>query len=229
MKLLDRGDIYFFYEPTRKATRRRLQRVEGPQDVERLLIVLSGDREFGRHCRLLELQGPSFPVASPGMPSPKVTARVTAVSHRPEDIDKALAARTARETTSRRWPGPVQRPAGEGRYALVDHDGHSDLDYVLELPATPGPVQRELGVLPQATYQVRMQVHGETRPVAEPAAIDAAGTELTMELESAEVPREVHEQMMVQRESPDTAEVFAELKLRRSIYPLDPLYTGQWK
>jgi len=158
-----------------------------------------------------------------------VAARVAAASHRPEDMEKALAARTAREATSKRWPGPVQRPAGEGRYALVDHDGHSDLDYVLELPATPGPVQRELGITPQATYQVRMQVHGQVRPVTEPSAMDAEGTHLIMEKESAEVPREVLEQLMVQRESPDTAEVFAELKLTRSIYPLDPLYTGQWK
>ncbi len=229
MKLLDRGDIYFFYEPTRKATRRRLQRVEGPQDVERLLIVLSGDREFGRHCRLLELEASSLPVASPGMPSPTVAARVAAASHRPEDMEKALAARTARGTTSKRWSGPVQRPAGEGRYALVDHDGHSDLDYVLELPAMPGPVQRDLGIAPQATYQIRMQVHGQVRPVTEPSAIDAADTRLIIEKEATEVPREVLEQLMVQRESPDTAEVFAELKLSRSIYPVDPLYSGEWK
>src|ERR1043166_2659015 len=36
---------------------------------------------------------------------------------------------------------PAARPAGEGLYAIVDHDSHAHLAYVLELPKELGPVQ----------------------------------------------------------------------------------------
>jgi hypothetical protein len=35
-------------------------------------------------------------------------------------------------------------PAGEGRYAIVDHDGHTHLVYALELPQEPGLLDRHL-------------------------------------------------------------------------------------
>ena len=33
--------------------------------------------------------------------------------------------------------------AGEGKYSIVQHDNHTELAYILELPEVPGPTQRE--------------------------------------------------------------------------------------
>src|SRR5690606_37471175 len=44
------------------------------------------------------------------------------------------------------------RPAGEGMYEIVRHEGHTHLAYVLELPTKPGDVQHELRIVPEASY-----------------------------------------------------------------------------
>ena len=52
---------------------------------------------------------------------------------------------------------PPARPAGEGRYAIVEHDGHAHLAYVLELPREPGPAQEAFGIRPEASYVVAVR------------------------------------------------------------------------
>lgn len=222
-RLLEQGDIYFFYEPREEA-----RRVTGPQEVDRLYLILSGDHQFGRHCRLLALEGPVLPTAKAGEPGGSAAVRVEAASNRPEDMANALASHRVRGATAQKR-GPIQRPAGEGRYALVEHEGHSDLDYVLELPQVPGPVQRELGIQPTASYRIGLKQVGETRPILDPSAMDSAGVDLVLEAEAAEVPQEIQDQVRVQREDAGTAEIFAELKLRKSTYPLEPLLQGEWR
>ncbi len=201
-------------------------RVTGPQDVARLYIILSGDRHFGRYCRLVALDEAVLPQAIPSG-AKRVKARVEAVSHRPEDIEEALAMRRVGEGPTPEHPGSVHRPAGEGRYGIVEHDEHTDLVYVLELPRTQGPVQRDLGIQPKATYQIARWEAGAPKPIQDPSTL-WQGTDLTLEPEAAEVSAQVEDQLNVQPESGATAEIFAELKLRRVEYPTEPLYTGEW-
>ena len=46
----------------------------------------------------------------------------------------------------------MARPAGEGKYAIVDHNKHTELVYVLELPKA-GEAQKELGIEKEASCQ----------------------------------------------------------------------------
>jgi hypothetical protein len=48
--------------------------------------------------------------------------------------------------------GDMARPAGEGKYAIVDHNKHTELAYVLELPKETGEAQKELGIGKEASY-----------------------------------------------------------------------------
>jgi hypothetical protein len=217
-RLLEAGDLYFFYAP-----KRGVERVTGPGDVGEIDIVLSGDQAFGRRCRLLSLAASALPTKTDG--AGRAIVHVEAVSNRPEDMEGALSQRRIGEPPTPQHPRSVQRPVGEGRYGLVEHDGETDLVYVLELPASPGPAQQGLGILPCATYRLgRSEV---MKTVLNPAEI-RAGMDLFLEPEAATVDPAIVSQLNVQRESAGTAEIFAELKLRRLEYPLDALYTGNW-
>jgi hypothetical protein len=43
---------------------------------------------------------------------------------------------------------------GKGKYAIVRHQNHAELAYILELPAEPGEAQREFGIEKEASYIV---------------------------------------------------------------------------
>ena len=46
----------------------------------------------------------------------------------------------------------MTRPVGEGKYAIVDHNNHTELAFVLELPKDTGEAQKELGIEKEASY-----------------------------------------------------------------------------
>src|SRR5437773_3560380 len=48
-------------------------------------------------------------------------------------------------------------PAGEGKYSIVKHDGHTELAYLLELPEIPGPTQREFEIKKEASYIISVK------------------------------------------------------------------------
>lgn len=59
----------------------------------------------------------------------------------------------------------MARPVGEGKYAIVKHEDHSELAYILELPKEPGEAQKELGIEKEASYIVT--VINPIKPVPE--------------------------------------------------------------
>ena len=46
----------------------------------------------------------------------------------------------------------MARSVGEGKYAIVDHNNHTELAFVLELPKELGEAQKELGIEKEASY-----------------------------------------------------------------------------
>ena len=50
--------------------------------------------------------------------------------------------------------GDAARPVGEGKYAIVKHQNHAELAYILEMPKEPGEAQKELGVEKEASYVI---------------------------------------------------------------------------
>jgi hypothetical protein len=151
---------------------------------------------------------------------------------------------------------PRARPAGEGRYALVDHDGHTHLAYVLELPPEPGDVQRALGIEREASYiaavrnpdapappgaglplQRRAQLPPELHqrfggrrfaPVDPPEMLDHEGIELVLIGASDDVDAEVGIDLDARAERLETADIFRKLRIRREHVPTEPLETGHW-
>jgi hypothetical protein len=43
---------------------------------------------------------------------------------------------------------------GEGKYAIVKHQNHAELAYILEIPNDPGEAQIELGTEKEASYVI---------------------------------------------------------------------------
>ncbi len=231
-KAIETGDIFFLYTP-----RPGVEEVRGLPDVYEVAFVLSPDGDHPR--RLLVLRGITFPTPS----SPEVAggqqavADVVEVRRRPEELVDALEGRVLRAGAAPKGIAGAARPCGEGRYSLSVHDDHTHLSYALELPDTPGRVQRELGLAKDASYRVMVRVPvaiappspavkpGEFMPVGDVGLLDMEGSELLLQPGmEPDAPMAVRE-----AEGPATAEIFGELKLTRARHPTEPLYEGIWR
>ena len=84
-------------------------------------------------------------------------AFVAHVSDRAEDLRAELRQRTYETKTRGERRQPPARPVGEGRYMIADHDGHSHLAYVLELPPGLGDAQRTMRIAREASYVVAVR------------------------------------------------------------------------
>src|SRR3954466_6193334 len=145
--ILETGHLFFFYRP-----RVDTGDVQSLDDVQRFFLVMKPDG-ISRFRRVI--------VGAKRLPEPerheRVWAFVAEVAESPDEL-RADIERPAYETKTRgaRFQ-PEARPAGEGRYALVDHDGHTHLAYVLELPREPGPAQSALNIREEASYVVAVK------------------------------------------------------------------------
>jgi len=168
-KILEYGDIYFFYRPKVSS-----QEVKSIDDVRRFFMVTApekiitntkrnDDKEKKTHRQLYRL----FVVGKKSLPeirksearsSERFWARVGGVFERPEDLTKELLSDEFRK-------GDAARPVGEGKYAIVEYQNHAELAYILELPKEPGEAQTEFGIEKEASYIVT--VINPAKPVPE--------------------------------------------------------------
>jgi hypothetical protein len=130
-RALERGEVFFLYRP-----RVGTDEVRSLADVQRFLLVLEPD---GRPIRR------SLVVGRKRLPDPEDHERVWAFV---ADVT---------ERSGEYEPPPDARVAGEGRYALVDHNGHTHLAYVLARPRDPGPAQETFRIRPEASYIVAVR------------------------------------------------------------------------
>ena len=152
---------------------------------------------------------------------------------------------------------PPTRPAGEAVYAIADHDGHTHLAHVLELPGTPGPVQDGLGIRPamsmvvtvrnpeadappavglppgrRARYPRQLQerfVGRRFAPLDPPEFLDHTGTELVLIATSDDPHRELGIDLEPERREPESADLFTLLGMEPGVHPLGPLLAGRWE
>lgn len=239
VRVLETGDIFFFYQGARHA-----RRPQAPKEVEHSYLVLSPDGE-GRLHRLLEL-------ARPELPRPDgergVLAYVVAASQWADAIHDRLDLGV--EVRARRRPAPV--PAGEGRYALAEHDGAAHLAYELELPGELGPVQEGLGIRRQASYHVEvlnpaspspLGLHRRPRfpadlqdrfasrlaiPATDPRFLDSPGCELAL-TGAGEPPPLPGIRIETHEEREATAEIFRKLGMEPGRHPTSALFRGEWR
>jgi hypothetical protein len=138
--ILEQGDIFFFYRP-----KVRSEKVDNIEDVRRFFVVLAP--ESNNLYRLLVIGKKSLPEIreTEARSSERYWARVGGIFNDPTLLTKELLSKEFRE-------GDMARPAGEGKYAFVDHNKHTELAFILELPKELGEAQKELGIQKEASY-----------------------------------------------------------------------------
>jgi hypothetical protein len=166
--ILEYGDIYFFYRPKVGS-----QEIKSIDDVRRFFMVTAPEetttntnrsdekeKTHSNYYRLFVIGKKSLPEIrkSEARSSERFWARVGGIFERPEDLTKELLSDEFRK-------GDLARPVGEGKYAIVNHQDHSELAYILGLPKEPGEAQKELGIEKEASYIVT--VINPIKPVPE--------------------------------------------------------------
>ena len=163
-EILEYGDIYFFYRPKVGSPN-----VKSIDDVRRFFMVTVPERTTTKNdkektnrqlYRLFVIGKKSLPEirTSEARSSERYWARVGGIFERSEDLTKELLSDEFRK-------GDAARPVGEGKYAIVSHQNHAELAYILELPKEPGEAQKELGIEKEASYI--LTVINPVKPVPE--------------------------------------------------------------
>ena len=151
---------------------------------------------------------------------------------------------------------PPARPAAEGIYDIVCHNGHTHIAYGLELPRKPGAVQHELNIRAAASLIVTVKnPEADSPPQAglpeyrkpdypkdlkekfdrkrfvdldPPEFLDYPGTELVLVGARPDPTNELDVELRPKRESVKSADIFRKLKLEKDVHPLAPLTVGEW-
>lgn len=243
--VIERGDIFFFYRPRVDATE-----VDELDDVQRFFLILKPDA-VDRFRRIVvgrkRLPDPAE--------HERVWAFVAEVADSPDELRDDLE-RKAYETRTRGVRvQPEARPAGEGRYVIAVHEDHTHLAYELELPPEPGPAQRAFNIRRQASFIVAvrnpeapappgtglpprqrpelppelMERFGGRRfvPVDTAALLDHERVELVLIGAAEDAERELGIETDAGDERLETADLFAELRIRPGELPVEPLDKGE--
>ena len=250
-KIVEHGDIFFFYRP-----KVGTEEVNDIEDVQRFYIVTSPDSS--KTNRIFLVGQKQLPEITEGQSysEERNWALNIATSSDPEEIRKEfLPAEYHTKTRGTRRIGAAV-PVGEGKYSIVEHEGHSELAYILELPDEPGPTQQEFQIKKEASYIVSVknpdiQVPGyaaflKRKPnypnslkekfgnkrwinVDDPKLLDYENTQLLLiGARKKDVEEELGINIDEEKESARTAELFTELKLRKEQVPLKPLFKGKF-
>jgi hypothetical protein len=175
-EVLEKGDIFFFYRPKAKIVDDGSGgNVKSIEDIRRFFMVTAtatttitttntengqrqhsdvtnsktAKKEESPKYRLFVIGKKSLPEirATEARRSERYWAKVGGIFENPQELTKELLADEFRK-------GDAARPVGEGKYAIVKHQDHAELAYVLEMPEEPGEAQRELGIEKEASYIV---------------------------------------------------------------------------
>ena len=172
-EVLEKGDIFFFYRPKAKIVDDGSGgNVKSIEDIRRFFMVTAttitttntehgqrqhsdvtnsktAKKEESPKYRLFVIGKKSLPEirATEARRSERYWAKVGGIFENPQELTKELLADEFRK-------GDAARPVGEGKYAIVKHQDHAELAYILEMPEEPGEAQRELGIEKEASYIV---------------------------------------------------------------------------
>jgi hypothetical protein len=245
-RILERGDLFFFYRP-RVAT----DRIEGLRDVQRFFFVLEPDP--AKLFRRLVVGQKRLPDPSEHQ---RAWAFVADVAKRPEELREELERKVYDTKTRGTRVQPEARPAGEARYAIVEHDGHTHVAYALELPRRRGEVQKALGIEREASFiaAVRNPDSPAPRgtglppreraafpkrllelfrgrrfvPLSPPEFLDYEGAEIVLIGAAEDAERELGIDFDTRRERLEAADLVRDLRLRiGEDVPAEPL-KGRW-
>ena len=91
--------------------------------------------------------------------------RVGGLLQDPDDLTKELLSDEFRKGDD------AERPVVEGKYAIVKHQNHAELAYILEMPKEPGEAQKELGIEKKASYMISVINPKAPRPSTSPSGL----------------------------------------------------------
>jgi hypothetical protein len=243
-RVVERGDVFFFYRP-----RVGTDEVDTLEDVQRFFFVLTpeGTSRFRR-----------IVVGQKRLPAPsrheRTWAFVAEVADDPAELRDDLESTSYETKTRGVRVQPGARPAGEGRYAIADHGGHTHLAYVLELPRRPGEAQEALHIAPEASYIIAVRNPEAPAPagaglrsdkrarypeelqrrfggrrfiaVETPELLDYEGAEIVLIGAAEDATEELGIELTPEDEALETADIFRTLRLRPAELPTEPLEKG---
>ena len=151
---------------------------------------------------------------------------------------------------------PAAVPAGEGKYSIVKHEGHTELAYLLELPEVPGPTQKEFEIKKEVSYIISVKnpdisvpgfaAFSSRKPEYPRRLMEMFGDRRWIDVENSELldyentqllligarKKDVEEELGIdideEKETERTADTFKELKVRKEEVPLRPLLKGRF-
>jgi len=151
-QLVEHGDIFFFYRPKIDA-----EEVKGIENVQRFyLVTFPEGSEIYRVFMIGQKQLPEIIESTTSSEARNWALNILTTSDANEIRKEFLPVEYKTETRGTRRVG-MALPAGEGKYSIVMHGGHSELAYILELPQTPGPTQNEFQIKKEASYIVSVK------------------------------------------------------------------------
>jgi hypothetical protein len=229
-RILEQGDIFFFYRP-----RVRVDHVDQLSDVRNFSFLLKPD-DRSLYRRVI--------VGRKRLPEPREHERnwafVVEVTESPEELREDIELDA--------------RPVGEGRYAIVEHNDHTHLTYVLELPREPGRAQDVFRIRPEGSYIVAvrnpradapspaglrpgqraqyppelMEYFGNRRFIAvvDPRLLDYEGAEMVLIGAAEDVRAELGIELDPEEERVEDADLLRTLQLQPGDLPTEPLQDG---
>lgn len=249
MEILEEGDIFFLYRPDVNE-----HDPEGPGDVQRFFVALRP--RGGKKTRLMIVGRKRLPDAER---HERNWGFVTLVTDDAAQIETELREERYETKTRGAQDQPAARPAGEGVYVIAregsPETGQMHLAYELELPETPGDVQKAFAIAPKAAYALSVKNPHKGSPanaglskaqkVDFPKRLQEAFRDRRFESESPDhLNYEGAEIMLVgartnpekaygvdlpaEREDARHADVFSKLRMAKSRHPISPLIEGRW-
>lgn len=259
-KQIEQGDIFFFFRPKIEVT----ERVKGIEDVQKFYMVTCPEEGKGKKTkaiyRLFLLGAKRLPEIVEG--KSKSTERNWALNilttSDADDIKQEILvpAKYSTETRGERRM-PAASPAGEGKYSIVQHDNHTELAYILELPEVPGPTQREFEIKKEASYIVSVKNPDISVPgfaafssarkpsysknivekfgnrrwvnVDDPQLLNYENTQLLLiGARKKDVEEELGIDINEEKETLNSADLYTELKVKKDQIPVKSLLKGRF-
>jgi hypothetical protein len=255
-EVLEQGDIYFFYRPKKDA-----EQVKGIEDIRRFFMVTAPERtentkensDKSQFYRLFVIGKKSLPEIrkTEARASERYWARVGGIFQNPDELTKELLSDEFRK-------GDAARPVGEGKYAIVRHQNHAELAYILEMPEQPGEAQKELGIQKEASYVISVINPKRPAPAGYPSTeerpnypedvlkefsetenfvsltkntkfIDYKNAQIILigAREGKDVIKNELGLEIPEWQSPQSADIFNKLKVRKDQVPIRPLTEGK--
>jgi len=262
-RVIESGDIFFFYRPKIDT-----EEVHDIDDVQRFYMITckdinvdDGNKNRNKNYRLFMLGSKKMPeiVERKSGSEERNWALNILTSSNPDKIHNELLipAEYTTKTRGKRRVSPAQ-PAGEGKYSIIRHDGHTELAYILEIPENPGRTQLEFEIKKEASYIVSVknpeifipgyaafskkdkkpdypkhikEKFGEKRwiNVDDPEILDYENTQLLLiGARKRNVEEELGIEIDEERENKISTDIFKELKIKKEEIPLQSFLKGKF-